>query len=63
MKIVCCRNVAGALASVLEILAGRGIFIEYMYAFSQKETADVIIKPDSLADCEKVIEELGLDNR
>ena len=60
---ISCRNVAGALASVLEILAGRGIFIEYMYAFSQKETADVIIKPDSLADCEKVIEELGLDNR
>ena len=60
---ISCRNVAGALASVLEILAGRGIFIEYMYAFSQKETADVIIKPDSLADCEKVIEELGLENR
>ncbi len=58
-----CRNVAGSLASVLEILAERGIFIEYMYAFSRRETADVIIKPDNLDDCEKVIVELGLDNQ
>ena len=44
---ISCRNVAGALASVLEILAGRGIFIEYMYAFAQSDTADVIIKMDA----------------
>ena len=51
-----CDNVPGALSSVLETLAEKGIFIEYMYAFSRSETADVIIKPDRLDECARILE-------
>lgn len=43
-----CANVPGALAQVLECLAKEEIFIEYMYAFSQGETANVVIRPTDL---------------
>ncbi len=58
-----CRNVPGALSSVLEKLAGQDIFIEYMYAFSRSETADVIIKPNNLEECIRILDGLSLDNR
>ena len=58
-----CRNVPGALSSVLEKLAGQDIFIEYMYAFSRSETADVIIKPINLEECIRILDGLSLDNR
>ena len=37
-------NKPGALASALNILADANIFIEYMYAFSQDTSANVIIR-------------------
>ena len=58
-----CKNVPGALSSVLETLAAKDIFIEYMYAFSRQETADVIIKPNDLAACVKILSEINPDNR
>ena len=44
--VVCinCANVAGSLASILENLAKEDIFIDYMYAFAQKEDANIVIK-------------------
>jgi hypothetical protein len=46
---ITCKNVPGSLADILEHLAGEDIFIEYMYAFSQGETANIIIRPTDIA--------------
>ena len=51
----CCRNVPGALATVLEHLAKEDVFIEYMYAFSQGETAHVVIRPTDILRCVEVL--------
>lgn len=40
-----CPNVPGSLSDILEKLASENIFIEYMYAFSDGESANVIIRP------------------
>ena len=61
--VVCmeCGNTPGSLAAILAALAERGIFIEYMYAFSQAETtAKVIIRPNDLKACTQVLSELEL---
>ncbi|MDR0418786.1 MAG: amino acid-binding protein [Prevotellaceae bacterium] len=51
--VVCfsCPNVPGALSTVLECLANENIFIEYMYAFSQDESANVVIRPTDINRC------------
>lgn len=51
--VVCisCPNVSGALSRILEHLAEHRIFIEYMYAFAQGETANVVIRPTDLSTC------------
>ena len=51
-----CPNSPGALAGILESLAQEDIFIEYMYAFAQSDTADVIINPNNLEKCLGVLE-------
>ena len=38
-------NISGALSTILEHLARENIFIDYMYAFSEGETASVVIRP------------------
>ena len=43
-----CPNVPGALSEVLERLSSNNIFIEYMYAFSDGDSANVIIRPDDI---------------
>lgn len=56
--VVCisCPDVAGSLANILDQLAEQDIFIEYMYAFAQGENANVVIRPNDLVKCEKVLE-------
>ena len=49
-------NVAGALAEILETLASNNIFIEYMYAFSEGERANVVIRPNEIEKCVSVLE-------
>ena len=49
-------NVAGALAEILETLAANNIFIEYMYAFSEGERANVVIRPNEIERCVSVLE-------
>ena len=44
-------NVPGSLSGILETLAGNEIFIEYMYAFSEGETANVVIRPTDISRC------------
>lgn len=57
--VVCliCPNQPGALAMAMEIIAAAGIFIEYMYAFSEGESAHVIIRPDNISRCIEVLKE------
>ena len=55
--VVClhCPNQPGALAKAMEIITSNGIFIEYMYAFSQGDAANVIIRPDDIQKCAAVL--------
>ena len=53
-----CPNVPGALAEILDKLAEKRIFIEYMYAFSDSGSANVIIRPDDISAAMKVLSEV-----
>ena len=56
-EVVCLNvpNVAGALSDILEALAANDLFIEYMYAFSEGETANVVIRPNDISGCVSVL--------
>ncbi len=56
--VVCisCSNVSGSLAVILDYLAAENIFIEYMYAFAQGNTANVVIRPNDINRCIEVLE-------
>ena len=43
-----CPDTPGAMTTVLDYLVKEGVFIEYMYAFSQGETAAVVIRPTNI---------------
>ena len=45
---ITCQNVPGSLSSVLEKLASNDVFIEYMYAFSDGDSANVVIRPTNI---------------
>ena len=51
-----CPNVPGSLSTVLEKLASNNVFIEYMYAFSDGGSANVIIRPNNIEDALKVLQ-------
>jgi hypothetical protein len=63
--VVCirCSNTAGSLASVLEKLAEKEIFIEYMYAFADGDYANTVIKPNDLDKCVAILKECNCDMR
>jgi hypothetical protein len=44
-----CPNRPGALATIMSIITDAGIYIEYMYAFSNGEKALVILRPSDMA--------------
>ncbi|MCD8193803.1 MAG: amino acid-binding protein [Tannerellaceae bacterium] len=56
-EVIClqCPNQPGALAKAMEIITAAGIFVEYMYAFSQGEVAHVVIRPDDVQRCAEVL--------
>lgn len=56
-EVVCinCPNTPGALATVLDYLAKEKVFIEYMYAFSQGDTASVVIRPTDTRSCVEIL--------
>lgn len=51
-----CPNTPGSLSTVLEKLAANNVFIEYMYAFSDGEVANVVIRPNDVDAAVKVLE-------
>ncbi len=55
--VVCliCPNEPGSLARAMEIITAEGIFVEYMYAFSEGDAAHVIIRPDHIDKCVEVL--------
>lgn len=57
--VVCikCSNQAGSLSKILDVLANANVFIEYMYAFADGDTARVVIRPTDLDLCLKVLHE------
>ncbi len=63
--VVCikCSNTAGSLAAILEKLAEKDIFIEYMYAFADGEYANTVIKPNNLEKCVSTLQECKCDMR
>lgn len=58
---ISCPNVAGSLSVILEHLADKSIFIEYMYAFAQGDKANVVIRPTDLQRCLDVLQEIKCD--
>ena len=50
-----CSNVPGSLSAVLEKLASNDVFIEYMYAFSDGDVANVVIRPNKIEEAIKVL--------
>ena len=58
---ISCPNVPGSLAKVLRFLSDEGVFIEYMYSFANGETANVIIRPNDMANCIRVLTEKKVD--
>ena len=58
---ISCPNVPGALARVLRFLSDEGVFIEYMYSFANGETANVIIRPNNMEDCIRILTEKKVD--
>ena len=50
-----CTNTPGSLSAVLEKLAANNVFIEYMYAFSDGDSANVIIRPDNIEVAVRVL--------
>ena len=45
---ISCPNIPGSMSAVLEKLAANNVFIEYMYAFSEGDTANVVIRPTNV---------------
>ena len=55
--VVClnCKNIPGSLAEILESLAKEQVFIDYMYAFAQKDDANIVIKTNDMEHCLEVL--------
>lgn len=51
-----CVDRPGALAEVMQRLAEREIFVEYMYAFARNEGALVVIKPRDIEACRAALD-------
>ncbi len=53
---ISCPNRPGAMHRVLEVLARENVFIEYMYAFSEGEVANVVIRPTDIARAAEILD-------
>jgi len=58
-EVVCLQspNIPGSLAKALDILSGEGVFIEYLYAFSNgNNAANVVLKPGNIQKCITILQ-------
>lgn len=51
-----CQNKPGGLAGILDKMALNDVFIEYMYAFSEGDTANIVLRPTDMQKCIEVLE-------
>ena len=58
---ISCPNVPGALAKVLRFLSDVGVFIEDLYSFAKNNTANVVIRPNDMENCIRVLTEKKVD--
>ncbi|KAA6340683.1 hypothetical protein EZS27_011483, partial [termite gut metagenome] len=58
---ISCPNAPGSLAKVLNYLSEAEVFIEYMYSFANSNSASVIIRPNDLDKCIKVLTDKKVD--
>lgn len=56
-----CPNIPGALAKVLRLLSDEGVFIEYMYSFAHGNTANVVIRPNDIENCIRILTDKKID--
>jgi hypothetical protein len=56
-----CPNEPGALAKALNVLTEENVEIEYLYAFSVNETANVILKPNNIDLCIQALQKHKLE--
>lgn len=56
-----CPNIPGSLAKVLRYLSDEGVFIEYMYSFAHGDTAHVILRPNDVENCIRVLTRRKVD--
>jgi len=54
-------NTSGSLAVILKYLSDNGVFIEYMYSFANGDSANVVIRPTDLQNCDRLLEEKKVD--
>ena len=54
---ISCPNIPGSLAKVLRYLSNESVFIEYMYSFANGDTANVIIRPNDMENCIRVLKD------
>ena len=51
----CKKKSIWARLIVIAVLAAENIFIEYMYAFAQGDTAHVVIRPSNVERCVEIL--------
>ena len=62
-EVIClsCPNQPGAMSKALDILSSENIPIEYMYAFSFNQSANIIIRPADILECIKILQKHELE--
>ena len=58
---ISCPNVPGALAKILRLLSDEGVFIEYMYSFANGDIANIVIRPNNINDCIRILTTAKVD--
>lgn len=56
-----CPNTPGALAKILRLLSDEGVFIEYMYSFANGDIANIVIRPNNINDCIRILTTAKVD--
>ncbi len=54
-------NTPGTLAQVLEHLSAGGVAIDYLYSFANGDKANIVIRPNDLEVCDRLLQEINVD--
>lgn len=50
-----CSNTAGSLAKVLRYLSDNGVSFEYLYSYSNKDSAEIVIHTNNLEESDSLL--------